>query len=200
MMTFVARVTPSLRAVGFAVEGDGEAVAAARKMVAALGGKSFVIAKNKKALYHAWGTLASPLLTALLAIGERVAESSGIPQGGGKRWMLPIVRQTIENYAAAWAGTRVQWTDYSWRRCGCERAFAGTEGGSGCARGLSCLGTISIAHPSGSEPETAAGGFGQIMKWADCRWDLCGSEFPEGDEAQQRRESERHRSCRAKRK
>jgi predicted short-subunit dehydrogenase-like oxidoreductase (DUF2520 family) len=99
MMTFVARVTPSLRAVGFAVEGDREAVAAARKMVAALGGKSFVIAKNKKALYHAWGTLASPLLTALLAISERVAESSGIPQGGGKRWMLPIVRQTIENYA-----------------------------------------------------------------------------------------------------
>ena len=99
MMTFVAGVAPSLSGVGFAVEGDREAVAVARKLVAALGGATFVIAKKDKALYHAWGTLASPLLTSLLAISERVADRAGVPRGAGRRWTLPIVRQTVENYA-----------------------------------------------------------------------------------------------------
>jgi predicted short-subunit dehydrogenase-like oxidoreductase (DUF2520 family) len=100
MMTFVPGVTPSLAGVGFAVEGDREAVRIARKIVAALGGESFLIAKKDKALYHAWGMFASPLLTALLAIGEQVAGAAGIPGGRARRRMVPIVRQTVENYAS----------------------------------------------------------------------------------------------------
>jgi predicted short-subunit dehydrogenase-like oxidoreductase (DUF2520 family) len=99
MMTFVAGITPSLRGVGFAVEGDAQAVRAARRIVSALGGESFLIAKKDKALYHAWGTFASPLLTALLAIAQGVAQEAGIPEKKARRWMTPIVRQTVENYA-----------------------------------------------------------------------------------------------------
>jgi predicted short-subunit dehydrogenase-like oxidoreductase (DUF2520 family) len=99
MMTFVRGVTPSLRGVGFAVEGDREAVGVARKVVAALGGETFRIAKKDKSAYHAWGTFASPLLTALLAISERVAGAAGVRRKVARRWMLPIVRQTVENYA-----------------------------------------------------------------------------------------------------
>ena len=99
MMTFVPGVTPSLRGVGFAVEGDREAVAVAHRIVAGLGGETLRIAKKNKSAYHAWGTFASPLLTALLAISERVAGAAGIRREMARRWMLPIVRQTVENYA-----------------------------------------------------------------------------------------------------
>lgn len=99
MMTFVPGVRPSLKGVGFAVEGDREAVPVARRIVTKLGGESFMIAKKDKAMYHAWGTFASPLLTALLAMSERVAEAGGVPRARARRWVVPIVRQTVENYA-----------------------------------------------------------------------------------------------------
>jgi predicted short-subunit dehydrogenase-like oxidoreductase (DUF2520 family) len=99
MMTFVADVTPSLAGVGFALEGDAEAVRVARRIVTALGGDAFRIAKEDKSLYHAWGTLASPLFTVLLAISEQVAGAAGITRSRARRWMAPIVRQTLENYA-----------------------------------------------------------------------------------------------------
>jgi predicted short-subunit dehydrogenase-like oxidoreductase (DUF2520 family) len=99
MMTFVAGVTPSLNDVGFAIEGDREAVRVAKTIVERLGGESFLIAKKDKALYHAWGTFVSPLVTALLASSEEVADTAGISRSMARRWMSPIVRKTIENYA-----------------------------------------------------------------------------------------------------
>jgi predicted short-subunit dehydrogenase-like oxidoreductase (DUF2520 family) len=99
MMTFVTGETPALQGVGFAMEGDREAVRVAKTIIAWLGGESFLIAKKDKALYHAWGTFASPLLTALLASSEEVAGAAGISRAMARRWMSPIVRQTIENYA-----------------------------------------------------------------------------------------------------
>jgi predicted short-subunit dehydrogenase-like oxidoreductase (DUF2520 family) len=99
MMTFVEGAVPSLEGVGFAVEGDREAVRSAKAVIARLGGESFPIAKNKKALYHAWGTFVSPLLTSLLASGEELARAAGISREMARRWTLPIARQTIENYS-----------------------------------------------------------------------------------------------------
>jgi predicted short-subunit dehydrogenase-like oxidoreductase (DUF2520 family) len=99
LMTFVPGVAPALAGVPFAVEGDSSAVRVARRIVAKLGGESFVIAKKDKAMYHAWGTFSSPLLTALLAMSERVAEAGGVPRARARRWVVPIVRQTVENYA-----------------------------------------------------------------------------------------------------
>jgi predicted short-subunit dehydrogenase-like oxidoreductase (DUF2520 family) len=99
MMTFVEGITPALKGVGFAIEGDQLAVQTISKIVRRLGGESFPIAAKDKALYHAWGTFLSPLLTALLAAGEQVAQSAGVASNRARRWMLPILRQTIENYA-----------------------------------------------------------------------------------------------------
>jgi predicted short-subunit dehydrogenase-like oxidoreductase (DUF2520 family) len=99
MMTFVEGVTPALEGVGFAIEGDRQAVQTISKIVRRLGGESFPIAAKNKALYHAWGTFLSPLMTALLAAGEQVAQGAGVASNRARRWMLPIVRQTVENYA-----------------------------------------------------------------------------------------------------
>jgi predicted short-subunit dehydrogenase-like oxidoreductase (DUF2520 family) len=99
LMTFVPGSRPSLAGVPFAVEGDSAAVRAARRIVKNLGGHAYSIQKEDKAACHAWGTFASPLLTALLVTSEHVAAAAGIERKTAKKMMLPIVRQTLANYA-----------------------------------------------------------------------------------------------------
>jgi predicted short-subunit dehydrogenase-like oxidoreductase (DUF2520 family) len=100
LMTFVRGSRPSLVGVAFALEGDAPAVRVARRMIEDVGGYSYSIRKNDKAAYHAWGTFASPLFTALLATAEQVAALAGVRRKEAKRRMIPILQQTLANYAA----------------------------------------------------------------------------------------------------
>jgi len=99
-MTFVRGSHPTLGRVPFAIEGDPAAVRVARSIVRELGGQSYAIRKEDKAAYHAWGTFASPLLTALLATTEQVAAVAGVKRKAAMRRMMPILLQTLANYAA----------------------------------------------------------------------------------------------------
>jgi predicted short-subunit dehydrogenase-like oxidoreductase (DUF2520 family) len=99
LMTFVEASRPGLAGVAFAVEGDSQAVRVARKMVRQLGGRAYPIRKQDKAAYHAWGTFVSPLLTALLATTEQVARLAGVQETEARRRMIPILSQTLANYA-----------------------------------------------------------------------------------------------------
>jgi predicted short-subunit dehydrogenase-like oxidoreductase (DUF2520 family) len=99
LMTFVRGSRPPLMNVPFAIEGSLEAVRAARGIVRDLRGQPFNIKKQQKAAYHAWGMFASPLLTALLAASERVAVAAGVSRKAASERMLPILRQTLANYA-----------------------------------------------------------------------------------------------------
>jgi predicted short-subunit dehydrogenase-like oxidoreductase (DUF2520 family) len=103
MMTFVRGSRPSLAGVSFAIEGDAVAVRMARRIVKALGGEPCSIRKKDKAAYHAWGTFASPLLTALLATTEQVAAVAGVNRKAARRRMIPILKQTLANYASSGA-------------------------------------------------------------------------------------------------
>jgi len=100
LMTFVRNSRPSLAGVPFAIEGDGIAVRIARRIVSDLGGRAHAIRKADKAAYHAWGTFASPLFTALLATTEQVAAVAGVRQNEARRRMILILLQTLANYAA----------------------------------------------------------------------------------------------------
>ena len=105
MMTFVkgsrlSDARPALAGVPFAVEGDPAAVRAARRVIRDVGGHAYAILKKDKAAYHAWGTFASPLFTALLATTEQVAMLAGVNRKEAKRRMIPILQQTLANYAA----------------------------------------------------------------------------------------------------
>ncbi len=100
LMTFVRGSRPTLAGVSFAVEGDPAAVRAARRVVRELGGRAYSIRKKDKAAYHAWGTFASPLFTALLATTEQVAALAGVNRKAAKQRMIPILLQTLANYAA----------------------------------------------------------------------------------------------------
>jgi predicted short-subunit dehydrogenase-like oxidoreductase (DUF2520 family) len=99
LMTFVRGSRPPLAEVPFAIEGDQRAVRVARAIVLDLRGRPFSIRKEQKAAYHAWGMFASPLLIALLAASEHVAVTAGVSGKAVRDRMLPILRQTLANYA-----------------------------------------------------------------------------------------------------
>jgi predicted short-subunit dehydrogenase-like oxidoreductase (DUF2520 family) len=99
LMTFVPGVHPSLDDVPFAIEGDEPAVSVARNIVRALGGESFSLPAKRKAAYHAWATLTSPLLLAFLVTLEQAALAAGLTREDARRKSLPIIRQTLSNYS-----------------------------------------------------------------------------------------------------
>ena len=99
LMTFVAGSRPSLDGVPFALEGDAGAVRQARRIVRDLGGESFVLAARSKAAYHAWATFTSPLWLAFLVTLEEAARTAGLKAKDACRMSLPILRQTLANYA-----------------------------------------------------------------------------------------------------
>jgi len=113
LMSFVRGVVPSLKGVPFALEGNPRALTLAARIVRNLGGTAFRIPAKSKVAYHAWGAFASPLAIALLVTAEQVAATAGISPREARRRMLPILRQTIENYgrwgaAAALSGPLVR--------------------------------------------------------------------------------------------
>jgi predicted short-subunit dehydrogenase-like oxidoreductase (DUF2520 family) len=100
LMTFVPGSRPSLAGVPFALEGDAAAIRIARWIVRDLGGESFLLPASRKAAYHAWATLTSPLLVAFLVTLEEASRVAGIKKQDSRRMSLPIIRQTLANYSA----------------------------------------------------------------------------------------------------
>jgi len=113
LMTFVHRSAPSLKGIPFAIEGDRAALRTAGSVIKMLGGDDFVVKERHKPLYHAWGTLLSPLLLSYLVTAEQVAAAIGISANNARKKALPIARQTLLNYvtvgpAAAFSGPLVR--------------------------------------------------------------------------------------------
>jgi predicted short-subunit dehydrogenase-like oxidoreductase (DUF2520 family) len=99
LMTFVAGTHPSLTGVPFAMEGDHAATQVARQIIRKLEGESFSLPAARKAAYHAWATLTSPLLLAFLVTLEEAARAAGFTRKDARRKSLPIMRQTLANYS-----------------------------------------------------------------------------------------------------
>ncbi len=99
MMTFVRGSIQSMKGVTFALEGDLPAVRLAQRIARDFGARTFLIRKQNKPAYHAWGAFTSPLLVAALVTAEEVARSAGLATAEARRMMLPIVSQTLVNYA-----------------------------------------------------------------------------------------------------
>jgi len=99
LMTFVRGTKPALSGVPFAMEGDSKAIGKARAIVRAIGGKSLAVAARHKAAYHAWATMTSPLLLAYLVTLEHTAGEAGVGRETARKMSLPILRQTLDNYA-----------------------------------------------------------------------------------------------------
>jgi predicted short-subunit dehydrogenase-like oxidoreductase (DUF2520 family) len=98
-MTFVQGARPALAGVPFALEGDPAATKVARRIARDLGAESFLLPASRKAAYHAWATMTSPLFLAFLVTLEHAANAAGLTPHDARRKSLPIIRQTLTNYA-----------------------------------------------------------------------------------------------------
>ena len=86
---------------GCAVAGTTpEALAVAQGLAERLRMTPFVIEDERRAAYHAAASIASNFLVALEATAEEVAGAAGLSAGNARALLLPLVRRTIDNYAA----------------------------------------------------------------------------------------------------
>jgi len=86
----------SVGGIHFGIEGEGKTVELVQQLVRVLGGRSYVIPKGMKPLYHAACVLSSNYVVALL---NAVSETAG-PLGLTHEWkelMLPLFTTTVEN-------------------------------------------------------------------------------------------------------
>ena len=81
----------------FCIEGDREAVREARNIVRQLGGLSFTIDANAKALYHAAAVMSSGHVTALFDLAVETLERCGLPRRRARAVLLPLLKSTTAN-------------------------------------------------------------------------------------------------------
>lgn len=81
----------------FCVEGDAEAVEIAKEIVETLGGKSFSIATEHKALYHASAVTVSGHFVALVDAGIEMLTKCGVNETDARKILLPLIESTVEN-------------------------------------------------------------------------------------------------------
>ena len=82
----------------WAVEGDSQAVRVARRWVKALGGKSFAIAPEAKALYHLSAFLVCPTVVTLMDCSERLLRQAGVPNNLIRPMLGIFVSETVCNF------------------------------------------------------------------------------------------------------
>jgi predicted short-subunit dehydrogenase-like oxidoreductase (DUF2520 family) len=90
----------TLRGAFYCLEGDKTALRIARLMVEDLGGKSFSIQPERKALYHAAAVMASPHLVALFDLATEMLACSGVTKKSAREILLPLVESTVNNLKA----------------------------------------------------------------------------------------------------
>ncbi|HEV2273798.1 MAG TPA: Rossmann-like and DUF2520 domain-containing protein [Acidobacteriaceae bacterium] len=97
LMTFPARRPVALSDVPFAVEAEEDTRRKLNTILREVGGRPFPIAGSAKALYHAVGMLASPLLVSLIAAALETAGHAGLAPRQARRLLEPIVQTTLKN-------------------------------------------------------------------------------------------------------
>lgn len=81
----------------FAVSGDREALAVARRILGALGSPSVSVPVTRRPLYHAAAVLASNYVVAILAAATRLLGRAGISEEEAAEALLPLTRGTLTN-------------------------------------------------------------------------------------------------------
>jgi predicted short-subunit dehydrogenase-like oxidoreductase (DUF2520 family) len=76
------------------------ALAAACAIAGSLGMRPFELADAARPAYHAAASIASNFLVTIVAAAEHVAAGAGIAPDDARELLAPLVRQTVENWAA----------------------------------------------------------------------------------------------------
>lgn len=93
----VTRAGANFTGAGAAIAGsDADSLAVAQELAEALGMRPVVVADADRTAYHAAASMASNFLVTLEAAAERLGETAGLERS----LLVPLVRATVENWAA----------------------------------------------------------------------------------------------------
>ncbi len=81
----------------FCIEGDEKACVAAKELVDVLGGRSFKIAPDKKALYHAAAVMSAGHIAALFSGSVDLLAECGVSHEEARKVLAPLVASTAAN-------------------------------------------------------------------------------------------------------
>ena len=98
LQTFSGRGLPPLDGCICALEGTPAALRAARRICRDLGCLPVVIARGAKPAYHAAGALAAGHILAVIEAATRMLVSLGFSRRAAVSALLPLTRQTLENF------------------------------------------------------------------------------------------------------
>ena len=108
LQSFSGVAVPALEGRVFAVEGDTQAIRAARQIARSLGGSPVRISSGKKVLYHAAATMAASNVLAIEEAATQLLMSLGMKRGQATKALLALTRQVLENMEQL--GPRAAWT------------------------------------------------------------------------------------------
>lgn len=103
LQTFTGAETPAVfEGIGVAIDGrTPEAIEVAEQLARALGADPFRVDDAHRARYHAAASFASNFVLTVLDAAEHLARDAGVDRAH----LAPLVRQTIENWAASGAAS-----------------------------------------------------------------------------------------------
>ncbi len=85
----------------FCIEGDEKACQRAKELVGVLGGRSFRIAPDKKALYHAAAVMSAGHLVALFSVSLELLAECGISLDEARDVLAPLIASAAANLRAS---------------------------------------------------------------------------------------------------
>jgi len=98
VMSFPTRRVVALQDVLFGVEArQPEIKRRLYSLIRRMGGRPFAIQSKKKALYHAAGTLASPLLVSELSAAMATVRMAGLSASEARQWVGVLAQATVRN-------------------------------------------------------------------------------------------------------
>jgi predicted short-subunit dehydrogenase-like oxidoreductase (DUF2520 family) len=87
----------NLHGAFYCLEGEARALAAARKIVRALGGRGFSLAARDKSLYHAAAVITSGHTVALFSLAAGLLARCGLSDARARQVLLPLLASTLDN-------------------------------------------------------------------------------------------------------
>ncbi|HEX8711791.1 MAG TPA: Rossmann-like and DUF2520 domain-containing protein [Terracidiphilus sp.] len=101
VMTFPTRRVVPLQGVMFGIEAHGPSVRRElSSLVKRMGGVPFAVKPEAKALYHAAGVMASPLLVSTLTAATETARLAGLDEKTAAKWVRSLSEATASNVFA----------------------------------------------------------------------------------------------------
>ncbi|MEJ2679299.1 MAG: DUF2520 domain-containing protein [Gemmatimonadota bacterium] len=145
-----------LAGASVAIAGEPSALATARRLVNAIGGRAIVVPPTLRPLYHAAAVFASNYLVAVTGLAVEMFRQAGVPEPDAVAAILPLMRGTMKNLedlglSASLTGP-VARGDVDTVRLHLSR-LSGTERTLYCALGLV---TLRLARAAGLDEERAA--------------------------------------------